>query len=129
MRSLLVLAGLVLCFVLTPVPTVRAQVPVAYPGAKVEVLTVVVPEAEVRSGPSPEFYVTSRLRAGNKVEVLRVSDKNPGWYEIHPPLGSFSWINGNFLTEMSNDKKTFVVTAAVETLVPVLAGSTEINKE
>src|SRR5436190_2077378 len=118
MRSLLVLTGLVICFSVTPLPMVRAQTPVGLPDSPVEVLTVVAAEAEVRCGPSPAFYVTMKLRAWSKVEVLRMSAKNPGWYAIRPPLGSFSWISANFLTE--SDKKTFIVTGADESQIPVL---------
>jgi hypothetical protein len=54
--------------------------------------TVIVPEVEVRSGPSPEYYSTSKLRRGDTVQVVR--EENKSWLAIKPPLpDSFSWIN------------------------------------
>jgi hypothetical protein len=53
--------------------------------------TIVLPEVEVRSGPSMEYYATSKLRYGEAVRVLRQED---GWYAIAPPApGSFSWVD------------------------------------
>ena len=131
MRSLLIFAGLLLCFALTPTLPAFAQTPAAPAGPKVvDTLTVVVPEAEVRAGPSEQFYVTTKLRAGARVEVVGQSDKYPGWLAIKPPVGSFSWINGTFVHETPEDHKTGIVAAAAEeTLVPIYAGSSVIDKE
>lgn len=59
--------------------------------------TVTVAEIEVRSGPSsdPKFYPTSRLRQGDRVQVLK--EEEGGWLAIKPPNGSFSWINTRFI--------------------------------
>jgi hypothetical protein len=51
---------------------------------------VVVPEAEVRSGPSAHMYATNRLHQGDPVEVVEL--RPDGWFGIKPPRGSFSWI-------------------------------------
>jgi hypothetical protein len=50
-------------------------------------------DVEVRSGPSKTFFATSKLNQSDKVMVLRESKELPGWLEIKPPTGSFSWIN------------------------------------
>jgi hypothetical protein len=54
--------------------------------------TVVVPEVEVRSGPShsPLFYPTGKLRAGDRVQV--VGEPENGFLKIVPPAGSYSLI-------------------------------------
>jgi hypothetical protein len=56
---------------------------------------VVVPQAEVFSGPGRQHYPTDRLSAGQTVEVHRVEPG--GWCAIRPPAGSFSWVEGRFL--------------------------------
>lgn len=53
-----------------------------------------VPEVEVRSGGSPQFYATSKLYQGNRVQVVGEEGK---WLAIKPPDGSFNWINARFL--------------------------------
>lgn len=57
-------------------------------------MVVVVPQVEVRSGPTKEYYATSVLRQGDRVLALRQSKDQPGWLAIKPPTGSFSWVNG-----------------------------------
>jgi len=57
--------------------------------------TVILPEVEVRSGPSMQFYATSKLRYGDPVRV-RAQESN--WLAIDPPLPgpeSFSWVNAS----------------------------------
>jgi hypothetical protein len=57
--------------------------------------TIVLPEVEVRSGPSMQFYATSKLRYGDTVRV-RAQESN--WLAIDPPLPgpeSFSWVNAS----------------------------------
>jgi hypothetical protein len=54
---------------------------------------IVLPRVDVRSGPSNEFYVTGELRQGETVTVVREVKGQPGWLEIRPPSGSFTWIN------------------------------------
>src|SRR5438093_11253586 len=53
--------------------------------------SIATPEAIVRSGPSPEFYATGKLRQGDAVRV--VGEEVTGWLAIVPPAGSFSWIH------------------------------------
>jgi hypothetical protein len=62
----------------------------------VSVRTITVPEADVRSFEGEKYYATSKLRKGDKVIVLGLSD-NPDWLKIKPPRGSFSWINERFV--------------------------------
>ena len=50
--------------------------------------------AVVRSGPGEEFYPTSQLRNGEKVEVYYKQDE---WCAIRPPIGSFSWVSAQFI--------------------------------
>jgi|GEM_PF-6394872 len=54
--------------------------------------TVLLPEVEVRSGPStsPLYYVTGKLRAGERVEVK--GEPENGFLKIAPPSGSYSLI-------------------------------------
>ncbi|MCS6976447.1 MAG: SH3 domain-containing protein [Gemmatales bacterium] len=54
--------------------------------------TIVVPEVEVRSGPSASalFYPTGKLRAGDRVQV--VGEPENGYLKIVPPPGSFSLV-------------------------------------
>ena len=54
----------------------------------------------VRSGPGDEFYPTSQLQTGNKVEVHYEQGK---WYAIRPPIGSFSWVSAQFVDLGSNN--------------------------
>jgi uncharacterized protein YgiM (DUF1202 family) len=55
--------------------------------------TILQPEVEVRSGPSKTFYATSKLKQGERVEIIRESKEAQGWLEIRPPSQSFSWIS------------------------------------
>jgi hypothetical protein len=66
-----------------------------------------VPEVLVRSGPSPEFYPTSRLYRGNKVRVVR--QEATGWLAIEPPPGSFSYIEARLVEWIA--RNAAVVTA------------------
>jgi len=51
---------------------------------------VVAGDAEVRSGPGEDHYVTERLPLSRDVEVYR---RDPGgWLAIRPPADSFCWI-------------------------------------
>jgi hypothetical protein len=63
--------------------------------------TITVPDVLVRSGPSPEFYPTSRLRRGDKVRVVR--EEATGWLAIEPPHGSFSYIEARLVEWISRN--------------------------
>ena len=67
-----------------------------------------VPETEVRSGPSPEFYATNRLRLSDPVQIVKVDAPVTGWVPIAPPAGSFSWIDQNFVQIVENGKSALV---------------------
>jgi hypothetical protein len=81
-----------------------------------------VPEVEVRSGKSREFYPTSKLRQGDRVKVLR--EEEDGWLAIEPPPGSFSWVNARFIERDSTGRSAVV--KGVD--VPVRIGSSLANK-
>jgi hypothetical protein len=49
----------------------------------------------IRSGPGRNYYPTSKLHTGDRVEVYR---HDPGgWYAIRPVEGSFTWVSGRYL--------------------------------
>src|SRR5690349_9711739 len=104
MRPQLVVGGLVGLFALAlpvqgqlpplappagpPAPAAAAPItpitPAASPAAtSIELATVIVPDVEVRSGASAQFYPTSKLRMNDRVQVLR--EVNKDWLAIKPP--------------------------------------------
>lgn len=91
-------------------------------------MTIIDPKGvEVRSGPSEKFMPTNRLRNGDVVTVLRESKDNPGWYAIAPPTQSFSWIDAKYVKQV--DARTGYVEGEANGMVPVLPGSSLVNKE
>ncbi len=57
-------------------------------------------EVYVRSGPGRNYYPTSKLNTGDRVEVYR---HDPGgWCAIRPVEGSFAWVSGRYL-EVGDD--------------------------
>jgi hypothetical protein len=98
----------------------------AAPGP-VEMTIIARDGVEVRSGPTMAYNPTSKLRFGDKVIVLRESKDQPDWYEIVPPAGSFSWINGKYV-KTTSDQRIGVIDADA-TGATVLAGSSLVNKE
>ncbi len=57
--------------------------------------TVTLEDLNVRSGPGETYYPVMKLKLGDIVEVFR---HDPGgWHAIRPPVGSFSWIAGEFI--------------------------------
>jgi uncharacterized protein YgiM (DUF1202 family) len=56
--------------------------------------SVAVAETFVRSGPGMEFYPTSQLWLGDKVEVYYETEN---WCAIRPPIGSFSWVSAGYV--------------------------------
>ena len=94
MRTSLVVGGLVGMLVSTArAPAQEVPAPPRYLQK-----TIMVSEVEVRCKPSPAYYPTSKLKRGTAVLVLDKSTKDhPGWLEIKPPPGSFSWVNSAYL--------------------------------
>jgi hypothetical protein len=98
-----------------------AQSPIAGPAS------ILLPEVEVRSGPSKNFFPTSKLYRGDQVQIVRESKDAPGWYEIKPPAGSFSWINSKHVKQIN--PKHAVVDCDPTRPVQVLPGSRLVNQE
>lgn len=84
----------------TPSPAPPGQGSVA-PSIYPAEMTIVIPEVEVRSGPTTKYYPTSKLRMGERVQVLRESKDQAGWLAIKPPPGSFSWIQAKFVKQVN----------------------------
>jgi hypothetical protein len=90
-------------------------------------MTIIDPRGvEARSGPTVQYYPTSQLKYGDTVTVIRES-KESGWYEIAPPMGSFSWVDGRYLKRV--DKYTGYIDVEGNGQAPVMPGSSLINKE
>jgi hypothetical protein len=73
---------------------------------------ILVPEVDVRSGPSNNFAATAKLRQGDTVQVKGDAADSPGWLEIVPPPGSISWIADKAVelsTPALDGKRTFKV--------------------
>ncbi len=83
--------------------------------------TIIAPTVEVRSGPSSTYYVTTKLRQGERVKVMR--DAGNGWLAITPPAGSFSWIQSRLVDQRG---VSGVVKAAS---APIRVGSHEYKGE
>ncbi len=86
-------------------------------------------DVEVRSGPSKTFYPTSKLNQNDKVLVLREAKEAPGWLEIMPPPGSFSWVNSKFVKFATPGDRLGVVDADLTRPVSFLPGSVLVNQE
>jgi uncharacterized protein YraI len=56
-------------------------------------------KVNVRSGPSENYYATGLLERDTRVTVVR--EEENGWLAIEPPEGSFSWIAGEYIREIS----------------------------
>jgi hypothetical protein len=83
-----------------------------------ETRVITSPQVEVRSGPSPRYYATGLLKAGETVEVVtNKKDAPAGWLAIKPPRGSFSWVNSQ---DVSQDGYRGAV---IVSETPVLPGS------
>jgi uncharacterized protein YgiM (DUF1202 family) len=67
-------------------------------------------DTEVRSGPSTSFYATSTLKRGDKVKVLGAVPSQPGWLQIEPPAGSYSWVEAKNLKYDVNQRYWRVIT-------------------
>ena len=84
--------------------------------------------AEVRAGPNenPQLYVTNRLLIGTPVQVIE--ELPNGWLKIHPPAGSFSWINTRFVEQVAPNQPNWMVICHPDVRVPVIVG-TDFKKE
>jgi hypothetical protein len=90
-------------------------------------MVVAVPETEVRSGGSEAYYITGKLRRGDRVEVVPAGKNFPGWVAIKPPPGSFSWVNARFVKRRGQYLGDVI--APADTPVPVKPGSSETDQE
>jgi len=74
----------------------RAQSLLASPPAPTVVAQgeVTADDVYVRSGPSLNHYTVSKLKAGDRVQIIT---ENPEWLEILPPEGTFSLISGDYV--------------------------------
>jgi hypothetical protein len=108
-----------------PAPlTGQAPVSSLYPAK----MSIVDPKGvEARSGPTPDYYPTSRLKYGDVVAVLRESEQQPGWFAIAPPAGSFSWIDAKHVLQVS--ARQGVVALEGNGVAAVMPGSSLVNKE
>lgn len=116
MRAVPILVGLSLWWVPAAATAQTAPPPAA---------AVAAPQAEVRAGPSDKFYVTGKLRQGEKVTVLE--EVPGGWLKIKAPEGSYSWVCGRFLRFLDDKKKVAVVETLAE--APVRIGSAAPDAE
>lgn len=92
--------------------------------------TVLLGQADVYSGPAANFYPTSRLRYGDRVIVVGESKKQPGWFEILPPTGSFSWIEAKYIKTVPGFDRVGIVDAGdSKGAAPVMPGSAIVNRE
>jgi hypothetical protein len=106
-------------------PPIQAPVP-----QQPSVAGIVVQQADVYSGPGTGYYATARLRYNDRVILLGNSKKAPGWVEILPPPGSFSWIDAKFVKVVPGFEKIGIVDAGdSKATAPVMVGSAVVNKE
>jgi uncharacterized protein YraI len=105
------LGGAVLILILAS--TAHAQAPTG-------TQTIAASEVEVRSGPSPTFYPTGKLRRGETVRVVREEE---GWLAIVPPEGSFSWVRASLVDQ----KEQTATVKAFE--VPLRVGSRIVDRQ
>ncbi len=87
---------------------------------------ILQPEVEVRSGPGKQFMATSKLKQNDKVLVLRETNGQPGWLEIMPPPGSFSWVNAKDVQQVGGQA---FVNADPNRPVAIRPGSRLVDKE
>lgn len=90
--------------------------------------TIMQKDVEVRSGPSTQFFPTSKLNQNDKILVLRESKEAPGWLEIVPPPGSFSWINAKHVKFAKPGDRLGAVDPDPPQAVSVLPGSVLVDQ-
>ena len=142
-KYLLVLTGLTLSTVVASLAAQGpGQYPVAGPGqvpplvsptpsgapSRPTTMAITAPQADVYSGPAANFFVTSRLNGGERVVVLGESTRQPGWYEILPPRGSYSLIDARYVKTVPGiDGIGIVDTGDPKGTVPVCPASNVVN--
>ena len=89
-------------------------------------MSVIVPEVEVRSGPTKDYYPTSKMHYGDRVTVLNDCKDQPDWVAIRPPAGSFSWIRAKYVKQV--DARNAFVEAPDNAAVFVMPGSSVVEK-
>ena len=57
-------------------------------------------DAQVRSGPSANYYATEVIHRGDTVHV--VGSDGSDWLAITPPAGSYSWVDAHYVTTLGN---------------------------
>lgn len=62
--------------------------------------TVNASSVYVRSGPGEDYYPTEKLRAGDRVHVVREGRR--GWLAIRPTRDSYNWLSGRYVREVEN---------------------------
>jgi hypothetical protein len=119
MRSVWILGGLGMLL------TLPAVAPSQQPPAEPQRIQqrIMLPEVDVRSGPSLGYYATAKLRQNEPVVVVGKDNHDPNWLKIEPPHGSFSWVNGRDVQRMGP-------TAVVQSNdVTLLAGSSVVDQK
>ncbi len=105
-----------------------AQLPIGPPGAAaapgepVE-MTIFADKVEIRSGPTLKHYATGELHKGERVLVRRDWREQPGWLQINPPPGSFSWIRASCVT-VANER-----TGIVNKDTAIIPGSSLVSQK
>ena len=98
----------------------------ATPAINPTLMTVLPGDFEVLSQPSS--YATSQVRGGEQVVVLGESTRFPGWVQIVPPKGSFSYIDARYVKTFPGVDKIGVVVAGDATgTAPIMPGSSYPN--
>jgi hypothetical protein len=93
-------------------------------------MTITAQQADVYCGPGTNYYATIRLNGGERIVVLGESKRQPGWLEILPPRGSFSWIDARYVKTVPGiDKIGVVDTGDPKTTVPVCPGSNVVGAQ
>lgn len=62
--------------------------------------TVSASSVYVRSGPGEDYYPTEKLRAGERVHVIREGRR--GWLAIRPTRESYNWVSGRYVREVEH---------------------------
>lgn len=89
--------------------------------ASAETRVVVRDQAEIRSGPGEQFYVTGHLARGTDVQVYHEGPES--WVAIRPPAGSFSWIPADAIDTSSSSSVATVTKSGIRTRVGSAVGN------